>query len=183
MFFPYAVHWYNFHLLTSQSTADDDDQCDAVNWQEYKPFQPDGFALVLYQFRPQVQDDDAQAVDGMEQSTEEDEYLEEPVLVDGIDEDPGTCSPGLVGEKGSQHVQRNEDDYSQAANPVQDKSQHRPVPLISQAFHKANIPFETHLLLLNTMSSRDTTKGMCKGVPPPVRRVLSLLPPGKTPGR
>src|SRR5450759_1518012 len=144
-----------FHLLASQSTTDNDDKCDTVNGQEDKPFQPDGFALVFDQHRPQVQNDDAQAVDGMEQRTEEDEYLEEPVLVDGVDEDPGARPPGLVGEEGRQNVQCDEEDDTQATNPVQDICQHRTFPLISQAFHEANIPFETHLRLLKTMCHRE----------------------------
>ncbi len=80
---------------------------------------------------------------------EEDEYLEEPVLVDGVDEDPGTCPPGMVGEEGRQDVQCHKDDDTQPADPVQDIGQHRAFPLISQAFHEANIPFKTHLRLLN----------------------------------
>jgi hypothetical protein len=41
------------------------------NGQENRPFDPDGFPLVFDQFRPQVKDDDAQAVDAWK-STEKD---------------------------------------------------------------------------------------------------------------
>jgi hypothetical protein len=147
---------FRFHLLASQSTADNDEKCEAINGQENEPFNPDGFALVFDQLWPEIQDDNAQAVDDMEKGTEEDEYLEEPVLIDGVDEDPRTRPPSLVGEKGRQNVKCDEDHDTQATNPVQDISQKRAFALISQAFHEANIPFETHLRLLKTMCFRET---------------------------
>jgi len=55
-----------------------------IDRQEDHPLQPDGFALVFDQLRPQVQDDDAQAVDDVEQHAEEDHDLEDPVFVNEI---------------------------------------------------------------------------------------------------
>ena len=58
-------------MLTSHCRADDHKDSNAINGQEDRPFHPDGFALVFDQFRPQVEDGDPQAIDGMEQHAEE----------------------------------------------------------------------------------------------------------------
>src|SRR3972149_5893718 len=57
-------------MLTSQRSLDDDENRKAIKGQEERPFHPDGFALVLEQSRPQVEDGDAQAIDGVAQRPE-----------------------------------------------------------------------------------------------------------------
>ena len=112
----------------SQRRADDDEHGKAVDGQEDRPFHPDGFALVFDQFRPQVQDGDPQAIDGVEQRAEENEDLEEPVLVDRVDE---IRRPRRLRKRG-QDVHRDENRHAQAADAVQDEGQHRPLALVAQ---------------------------------------------------
>ena len=87
-------------------------------------------------FGQQVQDDDAQPVDGMEQGAEEDEDLESPVLVDAVEQDPRRSAR----ERG-EHVGCHEDDDAQPADAVQDKGQHGTLALVAQGCCQADIPF------------------------------------------
>src|SRR5271157_1301317 len=52
-------------MLASQSRADDDEERHAINGDEHRPLNPDGFALIFDQCWKQVEESDAQAVDGV----------------------------------------------------------------------------------------------------------------------
>ena len=85
-------------MLTSQRSADDHQNSNAVNGQEDRPFHPDGFALMVDQFWKQVEDGDPQAVDGMEQHAEENKDLESPVLVNAVQESSRILHPETMPE-------------------------------------------------------------------------------------
>jgi hypothetical protein len=71
-------------MLPSQRRADDSQNGNAISGQENRPLDPNGLALMLDQFWKQVKDGDAQSINGMEQNTKENKYLESPILVNGI---------------------------------------------------------------------------------------------------
>ena len=75
---------------------------------------------------------------------EEDEDLEDPVFVNGIDE-----SPKPAAHEGGQDVQPHEGDHPQASDAVQDISQHRTFALVPQGIFQADIPFQAHPRLLH----------------------------------
>ena len=85
-------------MLPSQRSADDDQSGNAKGRQENRPLDPDGFALMFDQLREQVEDGDPQAVDGVEQGTKENEDLESPVFVNGIQESPDISHPETMQE-------------------------------------------------------------------------------------
>jgi len=130
----------------SQRRLQDNEGSQPIDWDKDRPFYPDGFTLVYDQFRPQVKDTDAQAVNPMEQSTEENEDLEKPVCVNVIKEASDT-SPY---ERG-QNMHRYEDSHTQPADAMQDKGQHWSLSFVPQARGQANIPFQAHLCLLGTV--------------------------------
>jgi len=114
-------------ILASQRRIHDDKDADAVHGNKYRPFDPDGFAMMVDQFGEQVEDGDPQAVDGMEQNAKENNDLEDPVLVNAVYE-----RPAFSAQERSQNVNGDEERHSQPANAVQNERQHRTLPLVSQ---------------------------------------------------
>jgi hypothetical protein len=71
-------------MLSSHRSFYDHKNGNAIDRQENRPFDPHGFMLMLDQFREQVKDGDAQSINGVEEHTKENKYLENPILVNGI---------------------------------------------------------------------------------------------------
>jgi hypothetical protein len=123
-------------MLPSHRSADDSQNGNAKDWQENRPLDPNGFALMLDQFWKQVKDGDPQAVDGVKQGAKENENLKHPVFVNGIQE-----SPDISTQKRCQNMYGNEDRHAQSPNAMQDERQHWTLSFISQACHQADISF------------------------------------------
>ncbi len=66
-------------MSASQRRGEDHKDGKSIDGEKDRPFDPDGLALVLEQLRQQIEDGNAQPIDGMEQHTEENEDLEGPV--------------------------------------------------------------------------------------------------------
>jgi hypothetical protein len=114
-------------ILASHCRIYDYEDTDTVHWNEHSPLDPDGFAVMVDQFGEQVQDGDAQAVNGMEQNAKENYDLEDPVFVNAVYE-----RPAFSAQKRSQNMQRNKDRHPQPANAMQDERQHWSLSLITQ---------------------------------------------------
>jgi len=121
-------------ILASQCGHEDDQSRNAKGRQEYCPLDPDGFAVMLDQFREQVEDGDSQSIDGVEEGAEENEDLERPVFVNIIQE-----SPDIPAQKRYKNMHGNEDSHAQSPDAMQDKGQIRTLPLIPQARPQADI--------------------------------------------
>src|SRR5215212_2736375 len=70
-------------MLTSRR-ADDHEDCNGKQGQEDRPLYPNRLALMDKQLREQVNDADPQAIDGMEEHTEENKDLEQPIFVECV---------------------------------------------------------------------------------------------------
>jgi hypothetical protein len=79
----------------------------------------------------------------MEQHTEKDKDLEEPVLINAVQEAPDTPS-----QKRCQNMHRDENRHTDPANAMQDEGQHGTLSLISQGGRQADISIQAHLSLL-----------------------------------
>jgi len=130
-------------MSASQRRVNDDEHGDTKKGQEDRPLYPNGFTMMFKQFWKQVKNGDAQAIDGMEQHTEENEYLEKPVLVNIVYE-----SPALPAQKRCQDVYCDEDRHAQSTNAMEDVRQHWTLSLVPQTRGQADISFQAHLYLL-----------------------------------
>jgi hypothetical protein len=79
----------------------------------------------------------------MEQHKEEEEYLENPVFINRIGEDPNFGS-----HERRQDVYGHKDSHAQPANAMQNIRQHRALPFIPQGLRQADVSFQAHLCLL-----------------------------------
>src|SRR6266498_4313944 len=68
-------------ILRSHCSADDGQNGNAVGGNENRPLDPNSFTLMLDQLWKQIKDGDAQSINGMEQDTEENKNLENPILI------------------------------------------------------------------------------------------------------
>jgi len=123
-------------MLPSQRSADDRQNSNAIGGDEDRPLDPNGFAMVFDQLWKQVEDGDPQAVDRVKQGAKENENLEHPVFVNGIQE-----SPDIPTQERRQNMYGNEDRHTQSPNAMQDERQHWTLSFISQACHQAYISF------------------------------------------
>jgi hypothetical protein len=123
-------------MLPSQRSADDSQNSNAIDRQENRPFDPNGFAVMFDQFWKQVEDGDPQAIDRVKQGAKENENLEHPVFVNGIQE-----SPDIPTQERRQNMYGNEDHHTQSPNAMQDERQHWTLPFIPQACQQADISF------------------------------------------
>jgi hypothetical protein len=121
-------------MLSSQCSADDRQNGNAIDRQENRPLDPNGFAVMFDQFWKQVEDCDPQAVDGVKQGTKENENLEHPVFVNGVQE-----SPDISTQERRHNMYGNEDRHTQSPNAMQDVRQHWTLSFISQACQQADI--------------------------------------------
>jgi hypothetical protein len=94
-------------MLASQRSVNDDEHRDTINGQEDRPLYPYGFTMMLKQFWKQVKNGDAQAIDGMEQHTEENNDLKDPVLVNIVYE-----SSALPAQESCQDMYCDEDRHT-----------------------------------------------------------------------
>src|SRR6266487_3695236 len=75
------VRDFAFAMSASHGRANNHKCRDPENGNKDRPFQPDRFVLVLQQLGPQIHNGDPQSIDGVEQYTEENKDLEEPVFI------------------------------------------------------------------------------------------------------
>src|SRR5574338_705664 len=71
-------------MSASQRRGQDHKGRDPKDRDKYRPLHPDGFALVHQRLGKEINDGNAQAIDGMEQHAEENEDLEQPILIDAV---------------------------------------------------------------------------------------------------
>jgi hypothetical protein len=133
--------------LSAQACGHDDEHCQPENGKEDQPFQPNGFLLIFNQRGPDIENDDAQAVDDMEERAEENEDLENPILVNRIDENSGVAAE-LLREKTGDDMEPDKDRDAQTRKPVEDPSPHRSSPLILESRKETNMPLKSHTSLL-----------------------------------
>jgi hypothetical protein len=114
--------------------------------QENRPLHPDRLALVNEQLWKQINNGDPQAVDGVKECAEENKYLEQPVLVNVIQE-----LSNVPAQERCQDMHRYENCHAQPADPMQDKGQHRTLAPVPQARSQADISIQAHLRLLEKL--------------------------------
>jgi len=71
-------------MSASQRRVENYEGGDPKNRNKERPFNPDGFPLMLQQPGKQVNDGNTQPVNGVKQYTEENEYLEGPIFINSI---------------------------------------------------------------------------------------------------
>jgi hypothetical protein len=79
----------------------------------------------------------------MEQYKEEEKYLENPVLINRIGEDPHLCA-----HERRQDMDGHKDGHAQPADAMQNIRQHRALSFVSQGLRQADVSFQAHLCLL-----------------------------------
>ncbi len=126
-------------ILASKGRAQDRIGRNAKDRKEDGPLQPDSFLLVFPQPGPQVEKRDPQPVDRMEEGREEDKDLEEPVLIDIVQE-----SPDLALKKGCYDVHGDKDRHAQSADTMQDKRQLPAPSPVPQACPQRYVPIQAH---------------------------------------
>jgi hypothetical protein len=82
----------------------------------------------------------------MEERTEKDKDLEEPVLVNAVQKAPDAPS-----QKRCQNVHRDKNRHADPADSMQDEGQHGTLPFISQGGRQADISIQAHLSLLENL--------------------------------
>jgi hypothetical protein len=75
-------------MLASQGSLDNNENRKTIDRDKDHPFDPYSFAVMFEQFWEQVENGDTQAINGMEQHTKENKYLEDPVFVNGVYKNP-----------------------------------------------------------------------------------------------
>src|SRR5512139_191912 len=133
-------------MSASQRRIQDQKSRDPKYRDKDRPFDPDGFCLVLQEPGEQVDDGNAQAVNGMEQRAEENEDLEGPVRINAVQK-----AANIPTQEGRQQMHRHENRHPQPADPVQDKRQLVTLSPVTQACPQWDIPFQAHLSLLDTV--------------------------------
>jgi hypothetical protein len=132
--------------MSTSRSADDHEDSNREEWNKDCPFHPDRLTLMNEQLWEQVNDGDPQAVDGMEEYTEEDENLKQPVLVDCIEKDTD-----LTAQERCQDMHSDKNCHAYAADAVQDKGQHGTLASVTQASRQADVSVQAHLRLLENL--------------------------------
>src|SRR6266540_2812787 len=75
---------FTLAMSTSQRRLNDHEGGNPKDRNKDRPFHPDGFLLMLQHFGPQIEDRNAQSIDGVEQHAEENKDLEKPVFINMV---------------------------------------------------------------------------------------------------
>jgi hypothetical protein len=129
-------------MLASRRAYDHEDR-NGEERNKDRPFHPDRLALMDKQPGEQVNDGDAQSIDGMEKCAEKDEDLKQPMFVNRVEN-----SPDLTAQERCQDMHRYKNCHAYASNAVQDKGQHGTLTAVPQAGRQADVSIQAHLRLL-----------------------------------
>jgi hypothetical protein len=111
----------------------------------------------LQELRPNIQNENAQAVQGVENYDEDDYELEIPGFVDYVD-GSRPIAAHLLHKKGRRNVQPNKQQNPNAANTVEHPRQHRAAPLILEPGEKWNASPDRHKrLLMKSIEKEDNS--------------------------